>query len=217
MYTIFMSTLFFFLLFFSYSYLSSTTVFSQTHISLLLLLLLLLLMMIINLSSQFSRMTVCTSVSLAITAHELSLSFSISSLDTYILINVGGIDIYYTYKKIFFFSKKRKEKHGNNEVKSQFPTSLYEETPIDMFNTDQCSIQIHLPVPCTDALEAIEEDIWCGTLSKRGRAISTSLEKCFKHVNAVFRSASHSIVCCLYIFFVSFFLFCKIKRKNKNK
>lgn len=38
----------------------------------------------------------------------------------------------------------------------------------------------------------------CGALSNRGRAISTSLEKCFKHVNAVARSESHSIVCCLF-------------------
>jgi hypothetical protein len=40
-------------------------------------------------------MAVCTSISLAITAHELSFTFAVSPLTTHILINIGGIDIYY--------------------------------------------------------------------------------------------------------------------------
>lgn len=50
-----------------------------------------------------------------------------------------------------------------------------------------------LPLPCV--VGAADEAAPAVVRSKRGRAISTSLKKCFKHVNAVARSESHSIVC----------------------
>jgi hypothetical protein len=50
-------------------------------------------MLVVEFSWQLSGMTVCTTISLAITAHELSLV--VSSLATHILIDVDGIDIYY--------------------------------------------------------------------------------------------------------------------------
>lgn len=66
-------------------YLSTTTILRQTHITLVIWLL----------SWQLSGMTVCASISLAVTAHELSFSLTFSSLNTCVLINIGGIDIYY--------------------------------------------------------------------------------------------------------------------------
>lgn len=65
-------------------YLSTTTKFRQTHITL-----------IREVSRQLSGMAVCTPVSLAVAAHELSFPFALPPLGTHILINIGGIDIYY--------------------------------------------------------------------------------------------------------------------------
>lgn len=176
-------------------YLSTTAIFRYTHIAMTLMMmtlmmLLLLMMMIINFSRNVSSHTICTTISLAITAHEFS--FSLSSLSThYILIN--GIDIYYIQRRIFFsylFICGRERERKDMRIMRwslNFTTSLCEDV----------HSHTHSPVPCAFPPPApppvFKDD---GTLSKRGRAISTSLEKCFKHVNAVFLSASHSIVCC---------------------
>lgn len=66
-------------------YLATTTKLRQTHITTI----------VGEVSCQLSGMAVCTPISLAITAHELSFAFAFSPLDAHILIDVGGIDIYY--------------------------------------------------------------------------------------------------------------------------
>jgi hypothetical protein len=76
-------------------YLSTTTVFRQTHVTI-----------VDELSRQLSGMTVRRAISLAITAHELALSFALSPLDARVLINVGGIDIYYLKPR------RREKKNG---------------------------------------------------------------------------------------------------------
>lgn len=102
--------------------------------------------------------------------------------------------------------ENEKRKACDNEVKSQFFPLHY----VKMFHTQHMEKNAHLPVVCAatpllfppppapdefaSELETLNAE--GGTRSKRGRAISTSLEKCFKHVNAVILSASHSIVCC---------------------
>lgn len=70
-------------------YLSTTTKLRQTHIT----------TVVGKVSCQLSGMAVCTPISLAITAHELSFPFAFSPLDAHILIDVGGIDIYYLRQK----------------------------------------------------------------------------------------------------------------------
>lgn len=121
-------------------------------------------------------MAVRATISLAVTAHELSFTFTLSSLHhAHVLINIGGIDIYCL----------RMENVYNVSRSLVFPFAPREQSD-------------YLPVPWVVDADGCEDAAWCGALSNRGRAISTSLEKCFKHVKAVALSESHSIVCCLF-------------------
>lgn len=65
--------------------------------------------MIIEFSRKLSSHAICTSVSLAITAHELSLSLS-SSLNTYYILINGGIDIYYIHRMLMERKRRRSKK-----------------------------------------------------------------------------------------------------------
>lgn len=100
-------------------YLSTTAIFRYTHIALTLMMMtlmmwcLLLMMMIIGFSRKLSSHTICTTISLAITAHEFA--FSLSPLCTYYIL-ISGIDIYYIQRRFLYLFVEEKEREKGMRI-----------------------------------------------------------------------------------------------------
>lgn len=123
-------------------YLSTTTIFRHRHIT---------LVVVVFSSSELSGMTVCTTISLTITAHELSFTFTLSPLHAHILINIGGIDIYCLRKEekkdfeyIMYISRSSFLRHKHNEDEFLFFALEAAHTKKERARARKCN---YLPVP----------------------------------------------------------------------